>query len=37
MDAALSEALAPVLRDLENTGALLPGIGDEQWPDFEGR
>ena len=37
MDPALSEALAPVLRDLENSGALIPDIRDEQWSDFEGQ
>ena len=37
VDAALSEALAPVLRDLENSGMLLPDILDEQEQDFDGR
>ncbi len=37
MDAALAEALAPVLRDLENSGSLLPDVRDEQWSDFEGQ
>jgi hypothetical protein len=37
MDAALAEALAPALRDLENCGALRPDIRDEQWSDFEGQ
>lgn len=33
MDTALSEALTPVLRDLEHSGALLPDIRDEDWAD----
>jgi hypothetical protein len=37
VDATLSEALAPVLRDLENSGTLLPDILDEQERDFDGR
>jgi hypothetical protein len=37
VDAALSEALAPVLGDLENSGALMPDIRDEKWSDFEGQ
>jgi hypothetical protein len=37
VNAALSEALAPVLRDLQNSGALLPDIRDEQWSDFPGQ
>jgi hypothetical protein len=37
MDTVLAEALAPVLRDLENSGALIPDIRDEQWSDFEGQ
>lgn len=37
VDILLSEALAPVLRDLENSGALLPDIRDEQWSDFDGQ
>jgi hypothetical protein len=35
-DATLSEALAPVLRDLENSGTLLPDILDERERDFDG-
>jgi len=37
VDSALSEALAPVLCDLENSGALLPDISDEEWSDFPGQ
>lgn len=39
VDATMSEALAPVLRDLENSGTLLPDILDEQEQeqDFDGR
>lgn len=37
VDTMLSEALAPVLRDLENSGALLPDIRDKQWSDFDGQ
>lgn len=37
MDSALSEALAPVLRDLENSGALLPDVRDRQWSDVPGQ
>jgi hypothetical protein len=33
----LSEALAPVLRDLENSGTLLPDILDKQERHFDGR
>jgi hypothetical protein len=33
----LSEALAPVLRDLENSGTLLPDILTEQERAFDGR
>ena len=29
--------LVPVLRDLENSGALLPQIIDQQWPALEGQ
>ena len=37
MDSALSEALAPVLRDLENSGAPLPDVRDRQWSDVPGQ
>jgi hypothetical protein len=30
----LSEALAPVLRDLGTCGAPVPDVRDKQWPDF---
>ena len=33
MDAALSEALTPVLRDLEQSGAPRPDVRDEDWAD----
>jgi hypothetical protein len=36
VDIALSEALAPVLRDLGNSGALVPDIRYKQWSDFPG-
>jgi hypothetical protein len=34
VDVALSQALAPVLRDLGNSGSLVPDVCDTQWPDF---
>jgi hypothetical protein len=37
VDIALSEALAPVLLDLGNSGAPVPGIDDQQWSDFPGQ
>ncbi|MFY9928889.1 MAG: hypothetical protein WAK82_12860 [Streptosporangiaceae bacterium] len=37
MDPELAEALAPVLRDLANTGAPSPVIEEEQWSDVEGQ
>jgi hypothetical protein len=33
----LSEALAPVLRDLGTCGAPVPDVRDKQWPDFPGQ
>jgi hypothetical protein len=37
VDMALADALAPVLRDLENSGSVVPDIHDNQWSDFEGQ
>jgi hypothetical protein len=37
MDTALAEALAPVLRDLESTGSVIPEVRDDQWPGIEGQ
>jgi hypothetical protein len=37
VDSALSEALAPVLRDLENSGAPFPDVRDRQWSDVPGQ
>ena len=37
VDIVLSEALAPVLGYLGNSGALLPVIRDEPWPDVNGQ
>jgi hypothetical protein len=37
VDAALSEALTPVLRDLENTGSVIPEVRDDQWEGIEGQ
>lgn len=37
MDRALAEALSPVLRDLANSGSVLPDVRDQQWTDFEGQ
>jgi len=37
VDIALSEALAPVLRDLGACGAPVPDIRDQQWSDFPGQ
>lgn len=37
MDIALSEALAPVLDDLGNSGAPVPDVRDQQWSGFPGQ
>jgi hypothetical protein len=37
VDVALSEALEPVLRDLEHAGAVMPEVRDGHWSDFEGQ
>jgi hypothetical protein len=37
VDPALSEALAPVLRDLENSGGPLPDVRERQWSDVPGQ
>lgn len=37
MDIALSEALAPVLDDLRNSGGPVPGVRDGQWSSFPGQ
>ena len=37
MHAALSDALAIVLRDVSRTGALLPRVEDVQWSDVPGQ
>ncbi|MGH3153182.1 MAG: hypothetical protein ACRDOB_20975 [Streptosporangiaceae bacterium] len=37
VDPVLSEALAPVLRDLENSGGPIPDIRDRQWSDVPGQ
>jgi hypothetical protein len=37
VDSALSEALAPVLRDLENSDAPVPDVRDRQWSDVPGQ
>jgi hypothetical protein len=37
VDIALPDALAPVLRDLASSGAPVPQVRDEQWPDFPGQ
>jgi hypothetical protein len=37
MDIALAKALAPVLRDLENSGSVIPEVRDDQWSDVEGQ
>ncbi len=37
VDSALSEALAPALRDLENSGVPLPEVRDRQWSDVPGQ
>jgi hypothetical protein len=35
MDTALAEALPPVLRDLEDSGSVLPEILDDRWGGAE--
>jgi hypothetical protein len=37
MDAALAEALAPVLRDLEGSGSVVPDVRDDQWSSVDGQ
>jgi hypothetical protein len=37
MESALAEALTPVLRDLANSGSVIPQVRDHQWSDFEGQ
>ena len=37
MDIALSEALAPVLVDLGNSGAPIPDVRDQPWASFPGQ
>jgi hypothetical protein len=37
MDASLAEALAPVLRDLEGSGSVVPDVRDEQWSGVDGQ
>jgi hypothetical protein len=37
VDIALSEALAPVLDDLGNSGAPVPEVRDRQWASFPGQ
>jgi hypothetical protein len=37
VDPTLSEALAPVLRDLGNSGSLMPEVRDEQWAGLPGQ
>jgi hypothetical protein len=37
VDPTLSEALAPVLRDLGHSGSLMPEVRDEQWSSVPGR
>jgi hypothetical protein len=37
MDSALAEALTPVLRDLANSGSVIPDVRDDQWSDLEGQ
>jgi hypothetical protein len=37
VDIALSEALAPVLDDLGNSGAPVPDVRDQQWASFPGQ
>jgi hypothetical protein len=37
VDIALAEALTPVVRDLENSGSVVPAVRDEQWAGVEGQ
>lgn len=37
VETELTEALAPVLRDLESSGGPRPEVRDEKWSDFEGQ
>jgi hypothetical protein len=37
VDTALAEALAPVLRDLETSGSVIPEVRDDQWSGVEGQ
>jgi hypothetical protein len=37
VDGALAEALAPVLRDLEGSGSVVPDVRDGQWPGVDGQ
>ncbi len=37
MDGKLSEALAPVLDDLRNSGGPVPDVRDAQWSNFPGQ
>jgi hypothetical protein len=37
VDIGLAEALAPVVRDLENSGSVVPEVRDEQWDGVEGQ
>jgi hypothetical protein len=37
VDSKLSEALAPVLDDLRNSGGPIPDVRDAQWSNFRGQ
>jgi hypothetical protein len=37
VDSKLSEALAPVLDDLRNSGGPIPDVRDAQWSSFPGQ
>jgi hypothetical protein len=37
VDPALSDALAPVLRDLRNSGSVRPEVRDQRWDGIEGQ
>jgi hypothetical protein len=37
VDIALTEALTPVLRDLKNSGSVIPAVRDGEWSSFEGQ
>lgn len=37
MDAALAEALAAVLRDLDSSGSVVPDVRDDQWSGVDGQ